>query len=199
MALDDDIPEGLLGDVALVREGPQDRLAEIYRNAAELARITQRIAVVEAELQRLRDDKYDLSARKLPKLFDEVNTDTLGVPGYNADIVLTTRIHAAIRADWEEEARERGFAEVERLKGEDLIKVTVSVDFGKDEFDLAARFVRHIQGINWLEGRVAKITKGVHWATLSKWVAQLIEKRVPVNLAALGASVSRTCDIVQRK
>lgn len=196
--MSDYIPDGLLADTSLVQPGTPDRLAKIYEHAAELARTEQQIARIEAELQRLKDDRKELAHRTLPRLFDEINVDSLGVPGYNADITLETKIHAAIKSDWDEITQEAGFAEIERLNGEDLIKISVAVEFTRGEFALAADFVRMIRGVNWLGGRQVTVRKGVHWATLTKWVEGLLAKRVPVDLEKIGGTAFRFCTIRRR-
>lgn len=195
----DDIPAELLGLAGMVQLPTQDRLAMIYGHAVELAALEVKIGQVEAELQRLKDDRQDLSGKKLPKLFDDVQTDHVGVPGYNADLVLKTRIHANVSSEWEEAEQEAGFAEIERCGGADMIKVGVTVQFGRNEFQQAADLVRHLQGLNWLGGRTVTIRKGVHWGTLTKWLTERIEKRRPTDLAKIGGSITRTCNIVWRK
>lgn len=193
------IPASVLADAGLVQLPTADRLASIYAMAADLAKLELEIADKTAELQRLQDDRNKLACVQLPKLFDEVSVDRLGVPGFNADIELITRVHANISAEWEEDRRERGFAELERLNAEDMIRIGVTVKFGKNEYEKAADFVRHVRGLNWLGGREIEIRKGVPWQTLKKWLEEQLEKHVPVKLDLIGGSLTRTCNIKWRK
>lgn len=197
--MSDDIPASVLADAGLVQLPTADRLAAIYSASAELARIELEIGEAEEELRRLKDDKNRLACVHLPKMFDEVFIDTLGVPGFNADIKLTTRVHANIATDWEEPRREAGFRELERLNAEDMIKIGVTVEFAKGEFEKAADFVRHIRGLNWMGGREITVRKGVAWNTLTKWLGEQLDKRVPVKMDAVGGTLTRACNIVWRK
>ena len=193
------IPEDVLKDAVLVGEPTAQALSKIYQHAAQLAKLEQEIEAQEEVLRRLKDDRIKLGCNVLPKLFDEVNTDHVGVPGFNADLVLDIKTHANISVEWDEARRAAGFKEVERLGGQDMIKVAVTVEFGRNEFEDAATFVRHLRGLNWLGGHEIKISKGIHWQTLSKWVGELLDKRVPIDLEKVGGSLSRACRIKWRK
>jgi hypothetical protein len=197
--MSDTVPKELIADLGLVQLPTQEKMARLYERAEELARLELDIAKDEEALQRKKDDRTTLRQKTLPEMFDEIGTDRLGVPGFAADVVLTSRVHASIAADWDEEKRARGFAEIERLNSEAMIKVTVEVQFDKKEFELAARLVEHIRGLNWLGGHTVSVRKGVAWNTLTKWVGEMIDKRVPLDLQAVGGSLTRECNIVWRR
>ena len=194
-----DIPSDVLRDMQLVQLPTRDRLAKIYEEAASLAALELKIADAEAELRRLKDDARKIKTDNLPKLFDEVGVDTLGVPGFNADVVVKSMIHAAIKADWPEDKQEEGFAELDRLGGGDIVKFTVSVSFGRGEAEEAARLVRVLRGTNWLLGREVRVKKEAHWATLTKFVSEMAERLVPMDLAKMGGTITRAAEIVWRK
>lgn len=179
---------------------PREVTARIYERAAELAKIEARMHQLEGELENLRDDRRTLTQKTLPDLFDHLHTDHLGVPGWNADVVLNKKTHAAIKQDWDEDKTTAAYRELDRLRGMDLVKHTVSVQFDKNEAELAAEFVRMIRGWNRLGGREVLIRREVHWATLTAFVKRELDKPgAKIDLQALGASVTRECEIKWRK
>lgn len=182
----------------LVRMQPREVMAQIHQRTAELARLELRVLDKKRELKELEDDRNTLARQTLPALFDHLHTDRIGVPGQKADVVLKNHLHAAILRDWDEEQRAAAFAELERLGGDDLLRCTVSVSFEKKEFELAAEFVRYISTWNRMGGRRVTIDKEVHWKTLTSFVRKLREKLVPMDLKALGASLTRECVIEWR-
>src|SRR5207247_11333900 len=92
----------MAADSELVRLNPREVMARIHQRTAEMARIELRIQEVEAELKDLVDDRNRLARDDLPKLFDHLHTDRLGVPGQKADVVLDSLLHASIAKEWDE-------------------------------------------------------------------------------------------------
>jgi hypothetical protein len=174
-------------------------MAQIYERAAEMARLESVIAEKKRELLELEDDRAKLAHVTLPQLFDQVHTDRIGVPGWNADIEMVTYCHASITKEWPDERREEAFAELERVGGDDMIKITVAVPFSKKEFELAAEFLRYVRGWNRLGGHEVRVEKVVAWNTLTKFVEDLVRRKVPLDLAKIGAIVRRECAIAWRK
>jgi hypothetical protein len=196
--LEDDTPSDVIADLGLTLP-PRDVLIQIYERSAELAGIEVELARLAEEMQRLNDDRSKLAQDILPGLFDRVHTDHFGVPGWSADIVLEPVIHAAIKKDWTDEAQEAGFAELERLHGGDMVRVTLSVSFDKRELELAEELRQYIKRWNRWENRDIRMEKTVAWNTLTKFVGDMVRKRVPMDLQKLGAKVYRQCRIVWRK
>ncbi len=184
--------------LALSNMTPKQAIERVYTKAAELAEIESKIIEKSRELQDLQDDRNKLAREVLPQLFDHLHTDRLGVPGWKADVVLQSKTHASISKEWPEEDQQAGFAEVERLGGKHLLRVKVVTEFERGEFDLAAEFVRFIGGWPKLKGHAVLIDKTVHWGSLTKFVRELRERRVPMNLKALGATITRECFIKPR-
>lgn len=178
---------------------PRDRLNQVYERARELAELEQKISAMEREIERLQDDRKALSQKVLPDLFDYLQTDRLGVPGMSADVVLKNDIHANISKSWPREQQDAGFAELSRLKADDLMRYKVSVDFGRGEEEKAADFVRYISRWNHMPGHTIVTDRSVPWNTLTKFVREMLKKNVPVNLGVLGASATRACHIEWRR
>lgn len=196
----DEIPADILDDAGITALIPSGTVIEkIYQHAAELASLEAQIAQKSEELQRLQDDRTKLASKTLPALFDQVQTDKFGVPGWNADVVLEPVVHAAIKKEWPDEDQEAAFTELERIGGGDMVKVTVSVQFDKQELDMANALYLYIKRWNEFGNRPIRMEKTVPWNTLTKFVKEMLQKRVPMNLEKMGAQVFRHCKIVWRK
>lgn len=196
---DADTPSAIMADLGLSDVPDSGVLEKIYQHAAELAELESRILQTTEDLQKLVDDRNKLANKTLPALFDQVNTDRFGVPGWNADVVLEPVVHAAIKKDWPDEQQEAAFGELERIGGGDLVKVTLSVEFGKGELDMANALYLYIKRWNEFGNRPVKMEKTVAWNTLTKFVREMLGRKVPMSLDKIGASVFRQCKIVWRK
>lgn len=200
MATDNSIPADVAADLALSGLLPSgDVVAKIYDGAARLASLECKIAELKDELQKLDDDRSRLATKVLPDLFDQVQTDKFGVPGWNADLVLEAVVHAAIKKEWPDEQQEAGFLELERLGEGDLVKVRMTIEFDKKELDVAYAVANYLRQWNEFQNRTIRLEKTIPWNTLTKVVKDLVRKRVPMDLTKLGAQVFRHCKLQWRK
>lgn len=174
-------------------------MAALVDGAVELSKLNVTIDETEDLLKALKTRRVTLSQRTLPDLFDLVQTDRIGVPDAHADVVVSPRYYANIAADWDEERRERGFAALEAAGGGDLIRVVVEVSFGKDKINLARRLVESLKRWPHLGEAVVAVRKSVPWASLTAFVKSETEKKAPLPLSDLGATIGRECKIVKRK
>lgn len=198
--MSDDTPDDIIADLGLTTHIPSgDVMAKIYEGAEQLASIEAKMAELRQELERLNDDRSRLASKTLPELFDQVHTDHFGVPGWNADIVLEGVVHAAIKKEWPDEQQEAAFQEMERIGGGDLVRVRMMIDFDKKELEVAYAVVNYLRQWNEFQNRPIVLEKTVPWNTLTKFVKEMVKKRVPMDLDKLGAQVFRHCRIVWRK
>jgi hypothetical protein len=188
----------MAADVAAILT-PREVSAKIFEGAAQLAEYEKRIEALAKDLKEVTDDRNKLARETLPRLFDHLHTDHLGVPGWAADVVLVNNIHAAIKEDMEEADKTAAFNYLELVGGGGIVKNTVSVQFGLKETELAADFIRYISGWNALAGREVRSKREVHWATLTKFVKEQLKANKPIKLGLLGGSATRECSIKWRK
>lgn len=174
---------------------PHEIVELIYEQGRALARLELELEEAEAKSAELRKRKNRLARKVMPPLFEKLHAERMSIPGIDAEVVYDTRITAHIPADWDDELKAAGYAEVERLGGEELLHVKFIVRFGRGEMELAAEFLRYIAAWNKLGGREVQIDKSVSTLSLTKFVRELHQRRVPMNLAALGATQQRQCRI----
>lgn len=179
---------------------PPDRL-EAIRDRMRAARdLRLKIA---GDIEKTKQDMaalYAIEHGELPELFSQVQQNYLqlgaegNLPAYDGR--LKPYYKAVIAADWPEERRERGFAEVERLGGEDLIKNQIIIETGRGEEKIAAKVVAGLEKA----GVAFKRKRDVPWNTLTAFVKEQVEeKKVVPNLELLGAVVGRVVELKPEK
>ena len=143
-----------------------DRLLAIGTLADEAASVQDAIKELERTLSEKQKRLKEIRHTELVDLLIDAGVDHIGVPGRNLDAKLEQFVHANIPADWPEQQREEAFNLVTRLGGEDLIKVTVSVVFGRREYHQAIKLRERLENA----GYFPKVEKGVQWNTYTAWI-----------------------------
>lgn len=195
-------------------QAPTDQATRRLATAARtLAMAEWRLKRAEELCERIRERRNRLAIKVLPELMDAAGQDHVGLPNMGVDVVVQPHCTAAIRADWPEERREAAFAHLEALGAGHLVRATVTVDFSRDELNVA-RTLR--EAVNeWLfrerHQAVVNLSMAVHWKTLTSWLTSHLaseRERDPhegprntpnVDLEQLGAVVGRVCRVVPRK
>jgi len=179
---------------------PEDEnIRRLSRRCSRLAVLDGEIEELEARLETLTRERNELARHELPDLFEKCLIDRIGVPGENVDVVVEAMYHANIKADWPEEQRERGFEALERMGGGDLIRVTLEIQFGKGELELARTVLERLSQWNEFGNRPARMNRNVPWNTLTAYVREQIKAGRPVPMEELGAAFGRVCKIKKRK
>jgi hypothetical protein len=180
---------------------PTDSIIRLRSAAAELAALDDELGRLEERAQTVRDRRNALARRELPDLFARCMTDSIGLPeqGPGVRVEVHTEVHASIPADWTQERREEALVELERLGGGTLIGTELTVFFGRGELDLARQLQDHIRGLNWVGDRPIRAHQTVHWATLTKFVSELLGRdvRPSFSLERLGATLIPTARILR--
>lgn len=177
-------------------------IARLRVMARELADVDSQIETLTAALKKLADRKQELAQTKLPEIFDLCMTDRIGVPDFGVDVEVAPLYHANIRADWEEEQREAGFEALEQIGGESLVRIVMTVEFERGEWELAQATADRLRVWNEFGNREIRLAKSVPWNTLTAFVKGLVQGgkvMPPGTLDKLGAHVGRVAKIVKRK
>lgn len=129
--------------------------------------LEQRVEDLAAELKRAQQDLAHISGEALPSALAEHGLTELKMAD-GSKVTVSTVISANISKDRAEQAhdwlRDNGFG--------DLIKNTVSVNFGKGEDDKAGELVRELEG----DGFNVDQKEAVHPSTLKAFCKEQIEK-----------------------
>lgn len=181
----------------------EEGLSRLRREAQRFFDLQQEISSIEKSLSEKKAELLQIQQKSLPDLFAEIGTDNIGLPeaGENgADVVVDTYYKAGITADWEEERRQRGFRELERLGGDALITTVVAVTFGRGEYEKARQLDELIRSSPIGNTHTPEISMSVHWGSLTSFLREQIEAGTQIeNREDLGLSTGRIAKIKPRK
>lgn len=185
------------------------RLATMGRRMVELEVL---IKDLEAQTKRANMELWDLKTRDMPDLMAEIGQDRVGIPGDPSnpddpgyDVVLTTRTHANIGSDWEEERRDAAFEHLDELGAGDIVRNSVTVSFGKGQAEQREEWLEKVRGLNLSFDPPELVeTRTVPWNTLTAWIREQLQRgrtedQVQIDLPKLGATHGAYADIKRRK
>lgn len=217
MAGDDDFLAELSAEAQDLATVPTEAGASRLRSmAVRMVTLQDRIADIEAELKTANVELWDLKTRDMPSLMAELDVDKIGLAESGVDLVMEPYVHANIRADWEEEKREAGFAELDRIDGGNIVKNVVSLQFSRNEAALTQAFMEVLEDAQFRD-RVAELVRAidpdtnhttlpdaelaraVQWNTLTAFVREQIQRGTVLDLEKLGATVGSIVKIKKRK
>jgi hypothetical protein len=177
----------------------QDQSKELVVLATELATVEAEINQLERSLEVAKSRKKDITMRELPDLMMQYGQDKIGVPGLGVEFVLEPYYHANIKSDWPDDVREKAFAYLEGENAGDLIKAFITLQFRKEDFELAKQLFEFLRSKENLAGATINLEKGVAWNTLTSWLREQIESGKVVPLETIGATVGHVVKLKKRK
>jgi hypothetical protein len=194
MELSEDVSALLLEDAD--RPLAEDKLERLRAYGGILVQQKLRIAELEEQLKEQKQKFNKLVHEEVPSLFMEVGVDRVGIPELGYDVVMKDYYHANIAADWPDDRREAAFTWLEREGHGDIIRLIVSVQFGREEYNKAMLCYDLLKK----SGLQPTLQKSVPWNTLTAWLREQVERyaRLPP-LELLGATVGKIVKLVERK
>lgn len=188
-------------------------LRQVADAARSLATLEAQIEQTETELSRMTTERTRLSMQVLPELLDAIGTDQVGLSDLNCDVVVENFYRASIKVDDTPEFRDAAFSHLVELGGADLIRATLTVSFGKEDYGLARELHAHIRkylDAVGIPGTSSSLDLSVHHGLLTSFVKDWFESRkedpeeregsnTPVlDPRTLGATVGRIARVVRR-
>jgi hypothetical protein len=195
------VTEALARKMATGAASPREGQLEAITQAASALRDAEREKQdVEERLRDVNLKIQELRHKTLPDLMHEAGVDRLGLPASGnlppCDAKLAPYYHANIAADWLPERREAAFDWLEKNGHGDLLKVTVSVTFGKREMPQARKLAATLEGM----GLAPQVIPSVPWSTLTAWLREQVEKyRSQPPLDTIGGTVGSVVKLTPRK
>lgn len=172
-------------------------LEEITAALRKLRDVKLDIKQKEEQLERASKQRYHLERAVLPDLFNEARIDHLGLPAEgnlpSFDAKLKPYLHANISAKWPPEKRAAAYEWLEKHGGGDLIKTIITILLPRDK--KSAKLRKKIIALLKELKVEATIDLGVHWASLTSFLAEL-DDVVPADL--LGADIGQVVEMKER-
>lgn len=199
MMLQDTPPDA--DDPNLLHVPEQDRLDRLTAMMRRVRELTLDAEEWERRRKAANAELNDLKFRQLPEMFMQAHATSHGLasegnlPGFQG--VLKPYHKAVISAEWPPERQEAGYAALRALGGEDLVRSTVTVEFGRGEDTDALKLCLYLQG----EGYEFTRGQSVHWGTLTAWLREqhvkLRREFTREELEAIGATVGHVVEVKQ--
>ena len=200
-------PEPSAELLAVASESPPitqpDRLEKIRTKMARVRDLQLQVKDMAEKMKEANSEINELTFKELPEMFLEAGmlAHTLEAKGNlpPVDAEVKPYFRANIAADWEPEARDRGFKTLEGLGAESLIKATITVELPRGEVAKARKLMA------WLEKAHIPFTCGlaVNWNTLTAWLKERYTKKLgeltPGQLEAIGGRVATVVEVKVRK
>ena len=176
-----------------------ENLEKLREAALELASVTASIEDYSEKLRKAQEREGELKRTILPDLFAAAGTDNIGLPEAGVDIRVKNYYKASISAEWPVEKQSEAFAWLESEGHGGLIRVVVSVSFGKGEIEKARELQERIRKSPIGNTHPAEIKMGVPWQTLTSFVREQYEAGEQLPLETLGAVAGRIAEVKKRK
>ena len=164
------------------------------KSIAEIARAARNQEEVVNKLE----DQLRAAKRELLKLTDEdlpAMLQELGLSSFELDDGSKITVRPTYGAHIKAENRETAFDWLRQNGFDDIIKNTVSCNFGRGEDREASEFIDYAQGL----GYAAEQKTEVHPSTLKAWVKERVETGETFPMELFGAYVGQRANIVRKK
>jgi len=164
------------------------------KSIAEIARAARNQEEVVNKLE----DQLKAAKRELLKHTDEdlpAMLQELGLSSFELDDGSKVTVRPTYGAHIKAENRETAFDWLRQNGFDDIIKNTVSCNFGRGEDREASEFIDYAQGL----GYAAEQKTEVHPSTLKAWVKERVETGETFPMELFGAYVGQRANIVRKK
>jgi hypothetical protein len=194
-----------LREAATTETVTKDKLDRLRAACATARDLELEIQDLDGQLRSKKRDLLNLRYKALPDLFMEarimrLDLDASGnMPAYEAK--MADHYHANISTAWAEERQQEAFDWLEDQGQGDLIKRTIEIDFGRDEYNWFGQVMKALNRLPNLTGRI-KIRRYVPWNTLTAWLKEKYQSDEELGdneLRKLGAVVGKVVNIKPTK
>jgi hypothetical protein len=175
---------------------PQGALEALRHKAAEVRADKQEAADLQERLDAVNKRIVEAESKTLPDMMDQLGLSRLDLePDGNAPgmtFQCGPFYRASIAASWDPEKRQKAFVYLDGEGAGDLVKVTVTLAFGRSDREQADRVIGDLRKA----GFSPEVKLDVPHATLTAWVKEQVEKfsKMP-KLDLIGGTVGRVVRI----
>lgn len=182
------------------RAPSDDKLMRLRKTVENLRDLELRRQDLETQSKELGTKIHEIKTRTLVDQFDEVGIDSIGIPANGNkppyEIELVNHVKANL-GTLDEKGFEKAIMWLENNNCGDMIKTSLSIDFGMGRFEE----VKRKKLVAFLDKNKIEYSSsfGVPWNTLTAFVKGQLKEKKPVPLKLLGATVERTASLIKAK
>ncbi len=173
-----------------------DRLRDLVFDAFELEAT---IKEMEQGLEAMKANRKKLLTQEIPDLMAEVGTNVFGIPDSDYECRVIPYYHASVK----EPDLPAAVKWLDDNGHGDLPKRTLSVEFNKEDKEVALRIFQRVQQMlaeeNVIERTNISMKFAIHWKTLTAFVREQVERGAALPLATLGATIGQTAKFEKRR
>jgi hypothetical protein len=168
------------------------KLARVRDLKLQVLDCTEKLTAANKELN-------ELTFTELPDMFSAAGMRTHGLEAQGnlprLDAELKPYYKANIAADWDAEARDRGFRTLDELGAEHLVKSTITIELPRGDIKTARKIMA------WLDKAEIPyvVALAVQWNTLTAWLKERYTKKLgdltPGQLEAIGGRVASVVEV----
>lgn len=172
-------------------EAPDEgELTRVTRLAEEAQSLQNIIADLEDEVKERKRQLNDILQRQLPDMFAEIGIDEIRTKD-GTKFVIRDFVSGSLPKD--EFGKRVALEWLEQHGGADIIKATVNLAFGKDEYEVAREIAADLEA----RGYNPSTDLGVHASTLAAFARDRLKNGEEVNTEILGLHIGRHAKIVK--
>ena len=164
--------------------------------AIEAKNLELEIADLEEKVSEKKAQRQAILAAKLPDLMNEIGLPSFEIspqgnlPGFK--VAIKPFYAAAIPVKAPEPVKQKAYQALRECGAADLVKVDVTISFGKGEDDKAQKLLALLKQ----EGHKPSVKEAVHPATLKAWLKERVEAGQPTpELELIGGKVGQIAEL----
>jgi len=178
---------------------PADRLEKLNTKLARVRDLKLQVLDCTEKLTAANKELNELTFNELPDMFSAAGMRTHGLAALGnlprLDAELKPYYKANIAADWEPEARDRGFKTLESLDAEHLVKSKITVELQRGDIKTARKIMAGFD-----KAKIPYVVAlSVHHGTLTAWLCERYTKKLgdltPGQLEAIGGRVASVVEV----
>lgn len=193
----DDIIDELYGEEE--RVPTDDELKRLRNLCSLLAGKQERKKELEDALKQVNETIWNLEMKEIPDLASEIGVDSVGLPDYDADILVRPYYKANIPQTWPQDQRDAAFEYLDDVGLGDIVRNEVRFVLGRDSEEAVLAIVEAVRRSNHPDIPDPEIGRSVPWNTLTSAVREMVERGEALDLEKIGATVGQRAQIKKRK
>lgn len=176
----------MLADISKEIGVDEDKLSHLAKLAIAQDHEERGIRLLEEKLKEAKASLQKIKTETIPDFMDEI-----GIESFTTSGGMTIKVEPFYQCSIPKARKDEAFRWLSENDYEDLIKVAISLSFGKSEYEIAVEVARKLDAMGYPCVPVLQ----VHPMTLKGWVRMMSEEGNEFPMDLFGAYIGRTTKI----